>query len=96
VPWRGLVAVNDALKLLGARILHQRFTPERILDAVALVRASAASNNVQARGGEELTSCQDQIGHRRAAKISQTLKLFFSAQNALSNFLRWLTLQSAV
>jgi aerobic carbon-monoxide dehydrogenase large subunit len=27
------VAVNDALKPLGARILHQPFTPERVLDA---------------------------------------------------------------
>jgi aerobic carbon-monoxide dehydrogenase large subunit len=29
------VAVNDALKPLGARIRHQPFTPERILDALA-------------------------------------------------------------
>jgi carbon-monoxide dehydrogenase large subunit len=33
------VAVNDALKPLGARVLHQPFTPERILDAVALARS---------------------------------------------------------
>lgn len=32
------VAVNDALKPLGAKVLHQPFTPERILDAVALAR----------------------------------------------------------
>jgi carbon-monoxide dehydrogenase large subunit len=29
------VAVNDALKPLGARITHQPFTPERVLDALA-------------------------------------------------------------
>ncbi len=29
------VAVNDALKPLGATILHQPFTPERVLDALA-------------------------------------------------------------
>jgi CO/xanthine dehydrogenase Mo-binding subunit len=29
------VAVNDALKPLGAKITHQPFTPERVLDAVA-------------------------------------------------------------
>jgi carbon-monoxide dehydrogenase large subunit len=29
------VAVNDALKPLGAKILHQPFTPERVLDAIA-------------------------------------------------------------
>jgi aerobic carbon-monoxide dehydrogenase large subunit len=29
------VAVNDALKPLGAKILHQPFTPERVLDALA-------------------------------------------------------------
>jgi len=28
------VAVNDALKPLGAKIRHQPFTPERILDAL--------------------------------------------------------------
>lgn len=35
------VAVNDALKPLGAKVLHQPFTPERILDAIA--RAAPAS-----------------------------------------------------
>jgi carbon-monoxide dehydrogenase large subunit len=34
------VAVNDALKPLGARIRHQPFTPERVLDAVARARAA--------------------------------------------------------
>jgi len=29
------VAVNDALKPLGARIRHQPFTPERVLEAIA-------------------------------------------------------------
>jgi carbon-monoxide dehydrogenase large subunit len=29
------VAVNDALKPLGAKVLHQPFTPERVLDAIA-------------------------------------------------------------
>ena len=33
------VAVNDALKPLGAKILHQPFTPERVLDALAQARA---------------------------------------------------------
>jgi carbon-monoxide dehydrogenase large subunit len=33
------VAVNDALKPLGARILHQPFTPERVLDALARGKA---------------------------------------------------------
>ena len=33
------VAVNDALKPLGAKIRHQPFTPERVLDAVARARA---------------------------------------------------------
>jgi CO/xanthine dehydrogenase Mo-binding subunit len=32
------VAVNDALKPFGAKILHQPFTPERVLDALARVR----------------------------------------------------------
>jgi aerobic carbon-monoxide dehydrogenase large subunit len=32
------VAVNDALKPLGAKVLHQPFTPERILDAIARAR----------------------------------------------------------
>ena len=34
------VAVNDALKPLGAKVLHQPFTPERVLDAVARTRNS--------------------------------------------------------
>jgi carbon-monoxide dehydrogenase large subunit len=43
------VAVNDALKPFGAKILHQPFTPERILDALARARATAnASGTVQA------------------------------------------------
>jgi carbon-monoxide dehydrogenase large subunit len=29
------VAVNDAIKPLGAKITHQPFTPERMLDALA-------------------------------------------------------------
>jgi carbon-monoxide dehydrogenase large subunit len=33
------VAVNDALKPLGAKALHQPFTPERILDALACARS---------------------------------------------------------
>jgi carbon-monoxide dehydrogenase large subunit len=33
------VAVNDALKPLGARVLHQPFTPERVLDAIARGKA---------------------------------------------------------
>jgi aerobic carbon-monoxide dehydrogenase large subunit len=37
------VAVNDALKPLGAKILHQPFTPERILDAIARARTSDSS-----------------------------------------------------
>jgi aerobic carbon-monoxide dehydrogenase large subunit len=32
------VAVNDALKPLGAKVLHQPFTPERVLDALARSR----------------------------------------------------------
>ncbi len=32
------VAVNDALKPLGARVRHQPFTPERVLDALARAR----------------------------------------------------------
>jgi carbon-monoxide dehydrogenase large subunit len=35
------VAVNDALKPLGAKILHQPFTPERVLDALARVQVRA-------------------------------------------------------
>jgi aerobic carbon-monoxide dehydrogenase large subunit len=34
------VAVNDALKPLGAKVRHQPFTPERILDALARARGS--------------------------------------------------------
>jgi len=34
------VAVNDALKPFGVRILHQPFTPERVLDALARGRAA--------------------------------------------------------
>jgi carbon-monoxide dehydrogenase large subunit len=33
------VAVNDALKPFGAKILHQPFTPERVLDSLARARA---------------------------------------------------------
>ena len=33
------VAVNDALKPLGAKVLHQPFTPERVLEAIARARA---------------------------------------------------------
>ncbi len=36
------VAVNDALKPLGAMILEQPFTPERVLDAIAAGRSRAA------------------------------------------------------
>jgi aerobic carbon-monoxide dehydrogenase large subunit len=36
------VAVNDALKPLGAKVLHQPFTPERILDAIARAATSAS------------------------------------------------------
>jgi carbon-monoxide dehydrogenase large subunit len=39
------VAVNDALKPLGARILHQPFTPERILDALVRARSPAPSSD---------------------------------------------------
>ena len=31
------VAVNDALKPLGAKILHQPFTPERVLKALGRI-----------------------------------------------------------
>jgi carbon-monoxide dehydrogenase large subunit len=34
------VAVNDALKPFGAKVLHQPFTPERVLDALARARSS--------------------------------------------------------
>ena len=34
------VAVNDALKPLGAKILHQPFTPERVLDALARAKGN--------------------------------------------------------
>jgi aerobic carbon-monoxide dehydrogenase large subunit len=36
------VAVNDALKPLGAKVVHQPFTPERILDAIARAATSAS------------------------------------------------------
>jgi aerobic carbon-monoxide dehydrogenase large subunit len=36
------VAVNDALKPFGAKVLHQPFTPERVLDALARARNSRA------------------------------------------------------
>jgi carbon-monoxide dehydrogenase large subunit len=35
------VAVNDALKPFGAKVLHQPFTPERVLDALAQARRSS-------------------------------------------------------
>jgi carbon-monoxide dehydrogenase large subunit len=35
------VAVNDALKPFGAKVLHQPFTPERVLDALARARGSS-------------------------------------------------------
>jgi carbon-monoxide dehydrogenase large subunit len=35
------VAVNDALKPLGAKIRHQPFTPERVLDALARARIAS-------------------------------------------------------
>jgi carbon-monoxide dehydrogenase large subunit len=35
------VAVNDALKPLGAKILHQPFTPERVLDALARAKSQS-------------------------------------------------------
>ena len=38
------VAVNDALKPLGAKILHQPFTPERVLDAIARARSRGAKS----------------------------------------------------
>ena len=38
------VAVNDALKPLGAKVLHQPFTPERVLDALARARRSPGPN----------------------------------------------------
>jgi CO/xanthine dehydrogenase Mo-binding subunit len=37
------VAVNDALKPFGAKILHQPFTPERVLDSLARARASRSA-----------------------------------------------------
>jgi carbon-monoxide dehydrogenase large subunit len=39
------VAVNDALKPLGAKIRHQPFTPERVLDALARARARKGQHN---------------------------------------------------
>jgi len=41
------VAVNDALKPLGAKVLHQPFTPERVLDAIARARDSKRDGQVQ-------------------------------------------------
>jgi carbon-monoxide dehydrogenase large subunit len=35
------VAVNDALKPFGAKVLHQPFTPERVLDSLARARTSS-------------------------------------------------------
>jgi carbon-monoxide dehydrogenase large subunit len=35
------VAVNDALKPFGAKVLHQPFTPERVLDALARARGDS-------------------------------------------------------
>jgi hypothetical protein len=34
------VAVNDALRPLGATIAHQPFTPERVLEAIALTSSN--------------------------------------------------------
>ena len=42
------VAVNDALKPLGAKVLHQPFTPERVLDALA--RAQSVGSGPQRTG----------------------------------------------
>jgi CO/xanthine dehydrogenase Mo-binding subunit len=39
------VAVNDALKPFGAKILHQPFTPERVLDAIARARTRHADGS---------------------------------------------------
>jgi carbon-monoxide dehydrogenase large subunit len=38
------VAVNDALKPLGAKVRHQPFTPERVLDALARARISSKTS----------------------------------------------------
>jgi carbon-monoxide dehydrogenase large subunit len=38
------VAVNDALKPLGAKVLHQPFTPERVLDALKASRSMARTS----------------------------------------------------
>jgi carbon-monoxide dehydrogenase large subunit len=35
------VAVNDAVKPFGAKVLHQPFTPERVLDALARAKSAA-------------------------------------------------------
>jgi carbon-monoxide dehydrogenase large subunit len=40
------VAVNDALKPFGAKVLHQPFTPERVLDALARSQAAGADTGV--------------------------------------------------
>ena len=50
----GWVAVNDALKPLGAKILHQPFTPERVLDALARARAAPPTRREAGR-----SSCRD-------------------------------------
>jgi carbon-monoxide dehydrogenase large subunit len=39
------VAVNDALKPMGAKILHQPFTPERVLDALAHARQKISATS---------------------------------------------------
>ena len=43
------VAVNDALKPLGAKILHQPFTPERVLDALARAQSVRSDAGVKRR-----------------------------------------------
>jgi carbon-monoxide dehydrogenase large subunit len=40
------VAVNDALRPLGASISHQPFTPERVLDAIASARDGLSGDSV--------------------------------------------------
>jgi carbon-monoxide dehydrogenase large subunit len=45
------VAVNDALKPLGAKILHQPFTPERVLDALARAGAGTGRRPPQRPAG---------------------------------------------
>jgi carbon-monoxide dehydrogenase large subunit len=41
------VAVNDALKPLGAKVLHQPFTPERVLDALARARDAKKQRGIE-------------------------------------------------